>query len=163
MLSSIHLNYHPLFQTNKVNDISSQRLLPAKFVALELPEAKLSPKQTFGVRRVISKLSGAASYLVHPPILAFPHKGGRNSNAKQPVKFYKAGIDRENAPLIRTCLASQPPNVSFSFTLSTAPSASARCSPGRAPPLGWWGISTSGRLTMPKNFASVLPSSINID
>ena len=91
------------------------------------------------------------------------HKGGRNSNAKPPVKFYKAGIDRENAPLIRTCLASQPPNVSFSFTLSTAPSASARCSPGRAPPLGWWGISTSGRLTMPKNFASVLPSSINID
>ena len=54
-------------------------------------------------------------------------------------------------------------SVSFSFTLSTAPSASARCSPGRAPPLGWCGISTRGKLETPKNFASVRPSSIKID
>ena len=49
------------------------------------------------------------------------------------------------------------------LTSPTAILASSLCSPGLAPPLGWCGISISGNCDIPKNFASFLANSINMD
>src|SRR5262245_42242887 len=79
------------------------------------------------------------------PILSFPRDGGRNDNAPtfQSIRIVGTAVTLrfDSAYMflprfgggLRWGLAT---NVSRSFTLSTAPSASARCSPGRAPPLG---------------------------
>jgi hypothetical protein len=78
MLSSVHLDNHAFFQTNKIHDVTAQRLLPPEFVAVKLPQAELAPKHTLAVGRVISKFSGSLSYSVQfPPILTFPRNGGK--------------------------------------------------------------------------------------
>jgi hypothetical protein len=61
MLSTIDFHHQSLLQTNEVNNVRSQRLLPPEFVAVKLPEAKMAPKQTLGVGWVVSKLTGSSS------------------------------------------------------------------------------------------------------
>jgi hypothetical protein len=64
-------------------------LLPPEFVAIELPQAELTPKHTLGVRRVISKFSGSRSYSVHFPLsLPSPTKGGKELKCFRPRKPY---------------------------------------------------------------------------
>jgi hypothetical protein len=76
VLSSIHLNHDSLFQTDKVYDITPQRLLSPEFVAVNPPQAELAPKHTLGIGRVVSEFSGSCSYSVHFPLsLPSPQRG----------------------------------------------------------------------------------------
>jgi hypothetical protein len=52
MLSAVDLNDQSFFQTNEVNDVASQRLLPAKLKTVYLPESEFLPKQPLSIRGV---------------------------------------------------------------------------------------------------------------
>jgi hypothetical protein len=52
MLSAIDLNDQSFFQTNEVNDVAPQRLLPAKLKTVYLPESEFPPKQPLSIRGV---------------------------------------------------------------------------------------------------------------
>jgi len=43
VMPSIKLHNQPLLEAHEINDIPTQRLLPAKFVAMQLTEAKMLP------------------------------------------------------------------------------------------------------------------------
>ncbi len=76
VLSSVYLYDQPPFQAYEIYNVRAQGLLSAKLVVSELTETKLLPEGTFSVGRIVSQLPGFGS--VHPPILTFPRKGGRN-------------------------------------------------------------------------------------
>jgi hypothetical protein len=44
MLPAVDLNNQPFFQTNKINDVASHRLLAAKLKTVYLPESEFTPK-----------------------------------------------------------------------------------------------------------------------
>jgi hypothetical protein len=52
MLSAVDLDDQSFFQTNKIDDVASQRLLAAKLKTVYLPESKFPPKQSLSVRGV---------------------------------------------------------------------------------------------------------------
>jgi hypothetical protein len=54
MLSSIHFNDHSFFQADEVHNITSQWLLPPKFVATQLPQPQLTPQESLSIRGVIA-------------------------------------------------------------------------------------------------------------
>jgi hypothetical protein len=56
MLSAVDLNDQSFFQTNKIDDVASQRLLAAKLNTVNLPESEFPPKQPLSVRGVFPQL-----------------------------------------------------------------------------------------------------------
>jgi len=76
MLATIHVDNHPAFETHKVHDERTNRLLAAKLNRRDLTALELLPKTPFCVRQVLAQFSRA--FGIHPPIPAFPHKGGRS-------------------------------------------------------------------------------------
>jgi hypothetical protein len=54
MLSTINLDDESLLQTDKINNVWTQRLLPTKLVTTELPQAKMAPQKTFSVSGIIA-------------------------------------------------------------------------------------------------------------
>jgi hypothetical protein len=52
MLSAVDLDDQSFFQTNKIDDVASQRLLAAKLKTVYLPESEFPPKQPLSVRGV---------------------------------------------------------------------------------------------------------------
>jgi hypothetical protein len=52
MLSAVDLDDQSFFQTNKIHDVASQRLLAAKLQTVYLPESEFPPKQPLSVRGV---------------------------------------------------------------------------------------------------------------
>jgi hypothetical protein len=85
MLAAVDLDNQPSFETNKICNIISQWLLPAKLEPTNLPKPKPLPKQPLDLCRVPSQLSSSQASLVHiPPILAFPRKGGKESQDQDP-------------------------------------------------------------------------------
>jgi hypothetical protein len=99
---------------------------------------------------------------VHTPYPYLSPQGGKELHRFGAQARLRSKFKADRLPNA-LCLHPAAPSVNFRFTSSTAPSASARCSPGRAPPLGWCGISISGSFAIPKNFASVRPNSMKID
>ena len=65
VLATIHFNYHAAFETDKVHDEMTNRLLSPKLHALDLPALELLPETVFCVRQVVAKFSRA--FGVHPP------------------------------------------------------------------------------------------------
>ena len=56
MLSTINFNNQFLFKTNKINDISANNRLSAKFDA-KIPITKHTPEMLFGFCRIIPQFS----------------------------------------------------------------------------------------------------------
>jgi len=52
MLSAVDLDDYPFFQADKIDDVASQRLLPAKLKTVYLPESEFPPKQPLSIRGV---------------------------------------------------------------------------------------------------------------
>jgi len=55
MLPAVEFNDQSLFQANKISDVISNGLLPAKLVAVELPESKLPLKKPFSFCEIFSE------------------------------------------------------------------------------------------------------------
>ena len=49
MLTTIHLQNEPLFQTDEIDDVLTDDLLPSKLMSLQLPVPQQAPKQPFGI------------------------------------------------------------------------------------------------------------------
>jgi hypothetical protein len=49
VLSAVDLDDQSFFQTNKIDDVASQRLLAAKLKTVYLPESEFPPKHTLGI------------------------------------------------------------------------------------------------------------------
>ena len=77
MLATIHFDNHSAFKTHKIHDERAKRLLAAKFYCGDLSPLELLPETPFCVRQVFAQLSRVPG--IHPPIPAFPRKGGRSS------------------------------------------------------------------------------------
>jgi hypothetical protein len=78
VLSTINLNNELGFRANKINDIVTNRRLPPKPVFINLLIAQPSPKPLLRISRVTPQLPGNLGLHSIPPILTFPHKGGRD-------------------------------------------------------------------------------------
>ena len=57
VLAAIDLDDEPLLSTNKIDDIWPDRLLTHEFESAERPRTKVSPKFSFGGRRIFPQLS----------------------------------------------------------------------------------------------------------
>ena len=75
MLPAIHFDDQPMFETDKIHDERADRLLASKLRGSDLTALELLPQPPFCVRWVIAQLPRA--FGIHPPIPAFPRKGGR--------------------------------------------------------------------------------------
>jgi hypothetical protein len=58
VLATIHFNNEPVLTTDKVSDVTTDRLLANELDAVQFPRAKPSPKLGFGNRGVFAKPSG---------------------------------------------------------------------------------------------------------
>jgi hypothetical protein len=83
MLAAVDLDNQPSFETNKICNIISQWLLPAKLEPTNLPKPKPLPKQPLDLCWVPSQSSSSQASLVHIPLsLPFPAKGERNNRIR---------------------------------------------------------------------------------
>ena len=64
MLTSIELYDDRNFWTNEVADIWADHVLTPEFDAGQLPAAKASPKQTFGIRQILAKIAGKVQHMM---------------------------------------------------------------------------------------------------
>jgi hypothetical protein len=55
VLSAVDFDNEPRSKTDKVDDISADRLLPSESMIAEVPVAQMTPKATFGVRCIQAK------------------------------------------------------------------------------------------------------------
>ena len=58
MLSAVDLDNNSLLQTDKVDDVDSDWLLPAKLETVELPHSDATPEQLFSFGGVVAKRPG---------------------------------------------------------------------------------------------------------
>jgi hypothetical protein len=81
MLSAIKLDNQSSFQANEIDNIATKGLLPAKLKSVNLPAAKLLPKQSLGVGRVPPQLAGSRTRLIHTPYPCLSPQGGKELSA----------------------------------------------------------------------------------
>jgi hypothetical protein len=82
VLSTVNFYHHPLFQTDKINEVWSDGSLPTKFMSANLAQPKMAPKNSFSVCRIASQVSGSVCNCSQAPILSFPRDGGRKFGVK---------------------------------------------------------------------------------
>src|SRR5206468_217820 len=137
MLSAVHFDDQSSFQTHEINDVIAQRLLSSEFVTFELPETEMTPKQAFNFGRILPQYSGLRPNLIHTPYPFLSPQGGKESHqSKHPNSITRSRFSTRSSRHPTLVFFSPPPSVNCSLTKLIAPSASARCSPGLAPPLG---------------------------
>jgi hypothetical protein len=56
-MTSIHFDNEPLFETDEINDVRSDRLLPTEFEAIDLSVSESSPQSALSFRRFLLKFS----------------------------------------------------------------------------------------------------------
>jgi hypothetical protein len=80
MLSAVELDDQSFFKAYEINNVFTQRLLPSKFVAVDLPESKLAPKEPFSFGGTIAESARTQPYAVHTPYPNLSPQGGKESD-----------------------------------------------------------------------------------
>ena len=89
MLGAVNLDNQMRFEAGKVRDERPYRVLPSELEAVELPGTDARPKMAFGIRHLPAQHNGSllGTAIAHAPILAFPHKWGKEHEQRHPRGF----------------------------------------------------------------------------
>jgi hypothetical protein len=77
VLSAIDFYYYVFFQAHKIHEVWADRSLPAKFMAADLAQPKMAPKNSFSICRIAPQVSCSICSCSQTPILTFPRGGER--------------------------------------------------------------------------------------
>ena len=111
VLAAVDLNDKPLLSTDKIRDIRPDRLLTHEFESAKRAGAKVSPKLSFGVRRIFPQLTGqtilryvCATHAARPPHPSLSPRAGRGSRGRR----VRALASRRNARRAHTGASRKP-------------------------------------------------------
>jgi hypothetical protein len=77
VLSTVDFYNYVFFQAHKINEVSPDGSLPVKFMAADLAQPKMAPKNSFSICRIAPQVSCSICNCSQAPILTFPRGGGR--------------------------------------------------------------------------------------
>lgn len=89
VLGTVNLDNQTRFEASEIGDERPNRALPSEFVTVKLSPAYARPKMAFGIRHLPAQHNGSllGTAIAHAPILAFPHKWGKEHEQRHPRGF----------------------------------------------------------------------------
>jgi len=105
MLSAVDLDDQSFFQTNKIHDVASQRLLAAKLQTVYLPESEFPPKQLLSVVGFFRNCRARSRVWLRSPYPYLSPQGERNRIQRRFIciwSFYSFS-SHVNHPVTRLC------------------------------------------------------------